>query len=436
MIMGFLTLPVAKNSIWSVIFDIPWSNAIIWHQVMGYSLLIVIGLHMILWWAVFDQNGIFPQDILAVPSNYHDDNFTIPLAQITYFIMLIVFGVFTLYAIRRWSYELFYYTHLFSTVVFFVVLWHSTMSWYYITAGLVLWAVDIFVRTIRTAIIETVDATMTISNDTSNLNLKAESTGAKIIQLRYQIKGSTCEAVQLNFQSGQFCWINIPEVSLEQWHPFSISSAPIDAVTTHHIRVIKSERNSEWTSVLESLAESNTSNFTLNISGPYGRSVDLNGYSNLLMISGGIGITPLHSYLRQLYLVDKNLKEKSPYAHIVRVRFIFVVRTSTEFEMFDDIFRLLSKDDINGKYSAQIYITDKSTSNISSKHSTLPLIYGKPGEQTFIKEVDNMIQSHSDNNSNNKKSTIFVSGPSTLVNDISSIAFWKRIEVHTENFLL
>jgi hypothetical protein len=73
---------------------------------------------MLLWWAVFDQDGIFPQDILAVPSNYHADNFTIPLAQITYFIMLIVFGVFTLYAIRRWSYELFYYTHLFSTVVF------------------------------------------------------------------------------------------------------------------------------------------------------------------------------------------------------------------------------------------------------------------------------------------------------------------------------
>jgi len=304
------------------------------------------------------------------------------------------------------------------------------MSWYYITAGLVLWAVDIFVRSVRTAIIETVDATMTVSNDTSNLNLKAKSTGAKIIQLRYQIKDSTCEAVQLNFQSGQFCWINIPEVSLDQWHPFSISSAPIDAVTTHHIRVIKSDSNSEWTSVLESLAESKPANFTLNISGPYGRSIDLNGYSNLLMVSGGIGITPLHSYLRQLYLVDKNMKKNSPYAHIVRVRFIFIVRTSTELEMFEDIFRLISKDDINGKYSAQIYITDKSTGNTSSKHSTLPIVYGKPSEQTFIKEVDNMTQSH------NKKPSIFVSGPSTLVNDISSIAFWKRIEIHTENFLL
>ena len=43
---------------------------------------------------------------------------------------------------------------------------------------------------------------------------------------------------------------------------------------------------------------------------------------------------------------------------------------------------------------------------------------------------------HHNNNSNNKKPSIFVSGPCTLVNDVSSIAFWKRIEIHTENFLL
>lgn len=380
MIMGFLTLPVSKNSIWSIIFDMPWSNMIVWHQVFGYLLLIVITIHMLLWWAVFDQQGIFPKDMFAVPSDYHADNFTIPLAQLTYFIMLPVFGIFTFYIVRRWNYELFYYTHLFSTVVFLVVLWHSTMSWYYITAGLVLWAVDIFVRTIRTAIIEAVDVKLTVSND-KTLSTNDDSVSNKIIQLSYQIKDSNQHPIQLNFNCGQLCWINIPEVSLDQWHPFTISSAPVDVVTTHHIKV--SNSGTEWTNILESLASVSPNALTLNISGPYGHSINLNNYSNLLMIGGGIGITPLHSYLRQIYLVNKNMKHDSPYAHIERVKLIWIVRTLQEFEMFEDIFRLINSDDNNNKFSTQVYITDKRISSISTKYSSIPMTFGRPGNLMY-----------------------------------------------------
>jgi len=437
MIMGLLTLPVSKNSIWSIIFDMPWSNMIVWHQVFGYLLLIVIGLHMLFWWAVFDQQGIFPKDILAVPGDYHQDNFTIPLAQITYFIMLIVFGVFTFYLIRRWSYELFYYSHLFSTVVFLVVLWHSTMSWYYITAGLVLWAVDIFVRTMRTSLLETIDAKMTVSNDSSSLVLRAESSGSKIIQLSYKIKDTNQQGIQLNFQCGQFCWINIPEVSIDQWHPFTISAAPVDTITTHHIKVLNNQSNSEWTNKLEALSSTSPNHFTLNISGPFGHSVDLNNCSNLLLVGAGIGITPLHSYLRQLYIVNKNMKEGSPYSHIKRVRFIWTVRTLSEFEMFEDIFRLISNDNINDTFSTQVYITDKRISSINNKYSLIPITYGRPGEKNFIQEVDTMKQSYKDKNTDNKRKCLMLcSGPSEFVDQLTGIAFWNNIEIRTEQFLL
>lgn len=56
-----------------------------------------------------------------------------PLAQATFFLALIFLGVFTLGPIRRAHYELFFYTHVtFVAIFIFVVLWHATMSWYYI----------------------------------------------------------------------------------------------------------------------------------------------------------------------------------------------------------------------------------------------------------------------------------------------------------------
>ena len=63
--------------------------------------------------------------------------------------MLFVFGVLTYHTIRRAYYEVFYYAHFFSGVVFLVVLWHATMSWYYILPGLALYALDHGLRLMR-----------------------------------------------------------------------------------------------------------------------------------------------------------------------------------------------------------------------------------------------------------------------------------------------
>ena len=47
------------------------------------------------------------------------------------------------------------------------------------------------------------------------------------------------------------------------------------------------------------------SSITVNIDGPYGLSVthELHKYTHVLLIGGGIGVTPLHSSLRHLLLM-------------------------------------------------------------------------------------------------------------------------------------
>lgn len=122
-VMGLLVLPVAKNGVWSRVFGVSWEGMIVYHQILGYSFLLIILSHMFSWWTVYSQKGSFPSDILAVPMIYHKDNFTIPLGVVTAFFMFVIMGGFTFHIIRRKNYELFYYLHFFSGVIFLTALW-------------------------------------------------------------------------------------------------------------------------------------------------------------------------------------------------------------------------------------------------------------------------------------------------------------------------
>ncbi len=137
-----------------------------YHKYIGGLFFLVCSIHMILWWKVYDLNHIWPENIIAIPSQYHQDNFTIPLMSITFVFLIVFMGLGSIYFIRRYSlthsltyllthsltsfcrhyYEVFYYSHHFFMIFFIVVLWHATMAWYFIIGGLVLWVVDHIIK--------------------------------------------------------------------------------------------------------------------------------------------------------------------------------------------------------------------------------------------------------------------------------------------------
>ena len=344
------------------------------------------------------------------------------------------------------------------------------MSWYYITAGLVLYALDNFVRlsnTITTTVrveelsVGVVDTTTPTSSSTSfttflstyseiaadtpistyhsprqrnvesaNLSLSTGVTG--VTKLSYCRTGKKGEAPSpLTHLMGQYVYLNIPAVSSLEWHPFTISSSPIDSLTTHHIKVMGGVDNGQWTAKLHQLArsldsqhqqqqqgqeieeekgaeividddentgrvelmrnrvkssskndirsdalngtngtiasESLVSSILVNVDGPYGLSVthELHKYSHVLLVGGGIGVTPLHSVLRHLVLMkmcackghveggrgkgtgtDALLGGDSsaddfhplafPFPDLERVKLVWSVRSIDEIEMFAD----------------------------------------------------------------------------------------------------
>ena len=290
------------------------------------------------------------------------------------------------------------------------------MSWYYMTVGLLLYALDNAIRLSNTVATEVVvksiglavqDTDLSSSSTTSSsalldsrldatstLRIGVHETGVTELSYTVMSKDRTTSHPLCHLM-GQYVYVNVPAVSSLEWHPFTISSSPTDSTTTHHIKVMGGLNGGQWTAKLHKLAmalqankaaaaaavavtvagagsagqsgqsggegqyrgrgnrstgasasvrasaststsageqgsvvrtaagresaalysdEEETkeqeevislSSITVNIDGPYGLSVthELHKYTHVLLIGGGIGVTPLHSCLRHLLLM-------------------------------------------------------------------------------------------------------------------------------------
>eukprot|EP00035_Acanthoeca_spectabilis_P003805 m.95689 g.95689 ORF g.95689 m.95689 type:complete len:333 (+) comp12337_c0_seq1:1946-2944(+) len=99
---------------------------------------------------------------------------------------------------------------------------------------------------------------------------------------------------------GQYVFVNFPELSLTEWHPFSVSSAPNDDFVEVHIRALgnHTERIVEYA---ETCAREGKQTLVRS-DGPYGY-LDFNyrRYGVGMFVGGGIGFTPALSLLKDIY---------------------------------------------------------------------------------------------------------------------------------------
>lgn len=102
--------------------------------------------------------------------------------------------------------------------------------------------------------------------------------------------------------------MNIPCLSTTEWHPFSIATSPCDSKTTFHIKTLGEDT---FTGRLHKLARGlqyqDATLPTVVVDGPYGVPVDHRRYDRILFVAGGIGITPVLSTFRGLYVIRSSV---------------------------------------------------------------------------------------------------------------------------------
>ena len=458
--MALLIMPVARNNIWTVVFGVSWESMLNYHKYLGGLFVCIITMHMFTFWSVYQQQGSFPHDILAVPTTFHADNFTIPLIMVTFLCIICVMIPCANYAVRRWNYDVFYMVHHFFMVIFFAMLWHATMAWYFIIGSVILWVCDHIIRMSNCIDnhVHVVNITTNGSSDITQLvyevynpfsdmwnsciqaahsiGLVSESTAAahRNVTNDMNIAGrggrgggfnnkntpgtfNVSSYHPMHHEVGQYCFINIPSISTSEWHPFTISSAPCyDKYTTHHIRNMS---DTEWTGKLYALARdydnggsgsgsgsgggvdgivkgemdgdggrdgksivelsvrkselhptvnatstangtntgnnsssnnnsnvnnkntsiSNTPTYTnhntnllMHVDGPYGVPIQLSKYTHIVLIAGGIGITPMIAYYRYLY----HAIQDGLYSHIHTIQLVWSMRNEDDARLFVD----------------------------------------------------------------------------------------------------
>ncbi|CAH1444139.1 unnamed protein product [Lactuca virosa] len=238
--MAFLFLPVARGSILLRLIDIPFEHAARYHVWLGHLTMILFTLHglfFVIPWAI---DGRLIKELTAWQN--------VGVANLPGVISLVA-GLFIIAA-----------------------------------AGIFLFMLDRFLRFFQSR--KTVDI----------LSAKCLPSGTVELVI------SKPEGLQYNALSWVF--LQVRELSWLQWHPFSVSSSPLDG--KHHIAVLIKVLG-DWTEKLrghissvpeEEQGETDDllhSNFTLkaSIEGPYGHESPYHlTYENLILVAGGIGISP------------------------------------------------------------------------------------------------------------------------------------------------
>merc|ERR1712157_158937 len=109
---------------------------------------------------------------------------------------------------------------------------------------------------------------------------------------------------------GQYAFLHISNLSLYEWHPFTIASGEYDAecycqIQNEGIKLSENpfsstedalSSNAQFTNLLYALASSrqttNLNEIELHVDGPYGAPFVYSGYDRIVLVGGGIGITP------------------------------------------------------------------------------------------------------------------------------------------------
>jgi len=157
----------------------------------------------------------------------------------------------------------------------------------------------------------------------------------------------------MKYKAGQWLFLNVPSVSTQQWHPFTITSCPFDDYVSVHVRQVgdftralgdalgagpaqaKLYDGVDSDGMFEVALQNGQQMPGLRIDGPYGAPAeDVFDNEIAVLIGTGIGVTPWASILKNIWHLRNG---PNPPTRLRRVEFIWVCKDTTSFEWFQTL---------------------------------------------------------------------------------------------------
>lgn len=263
--------------------------------------------------------------------------------------------------IRRTNFELFWYTHHLFAVYFLLYSFHGGFClikrdhppycagasfWKYWTFSGVLYLCERIMREWRGA--QPTQITRVVLHP------------SRVVEVQFKKDG-------FKMQAGQYIFLCCPDVSLHQWHPFTLTSAPEDDYGSVHIRMAGDFTKAFATRLgcdigskgLELTTDEGLDRAlpSIMVDGPFGSaSEDVFNYEVSVLVGAGIGVTPFASILRSIWY---RLYTPSKQTRLCKVYFFWICRDKEAFEWFQSLLSVIEQEDTSQIIEINTFLTGK-----------------------------------------------------------------------------
>ncbi|CAN4085982.1 unnamed protein product [Withania somnifera] len=338
--LALLLLPILRGMSVFRLLDIQFEASVRYHVWLGTTMILFATLHgggTLLIWDIKHRIGDEMWKWQKTGRIY--------LAGVITLLTGLVIWMTSLPQIRRKRFEIFYYTHHLYIVFLIFFLFHTgDRHFYMVFPGVFLFCVDKMLRMIQSR--------------PETYILSARIFPSKAIELILPKDPS------LRYTPTSVIFLKIPMISNIQWHPFSITSS--SKVDKHTISIlIKTE--GWWTSSLCNMLHSKPDAeagemrfFQVATEGPYGpSSMDFLRYDRLLLVAGGIGVTPFLSILQEIASTKSN-KNVLP----VKIQLVYIIKDSQGICLLDPVLRHVFDAELS-YLELKVFVTHEHQSNRS-----------------------------------------------------------------------
>ncbi|KAJ5597317.1 hypothetical protein N7537_007401 [Penicillium hordei] len=185
----------------------------------------------------------------------------------------------------------------------------------------------------------------------------------KVIRHPYAAMEIQFHKPSMKYKAGQWVFLQVPDVSSTQWHPFTVTSCPFDPYLSIHVRQVgdftralgdalgcgpaqaKDLEGLDPNGMYEVALQNGQTMPAIRVDGPYGAPAeDVFDNEIAVLIGTGIGVTPWASILKNIWHLRSS---PNPPRRLRRVEFIWVCKDTSSFEWFQALLSSLEAQSAN-----------------------------------------------------------------------------------------